>query len=357
LSCVRNYIVVPDTPQARLFAACYDVIVTKPFFRNNMILMFFSIQGFVNTRYFAFMLLDILNMSSTLANIIRSVTDNLLALGLVLYLIICAVVLYAQFGLQNFEDAFVYDDEVDDESPNADGGCHSAVACAFLIFYSGVPSGALSNVMDPLVKGDADYIARMFFDLSFFVVVGVVLFNVITGIMVDGFRALRGEANERAEVLENACFVCGFTREFYDDLPSIQGLPTFDHHKEKDHNYWYYVYFYVFLKQKRKTELSGVESYVWTMLQASDPAWVPNRNSAALQANSLSGGGAVSDSAGGVPDDGLGGGVGLPHRAGGELLELKEAVSDIKVGLQALTSIVASSTALAAAAAPYKGKG
>ena len=37
------------------------------------------------------MLLDILNMSSTLANIIRSVTDNLLALGLVLYLIICAV--------------------------------------------------------------------------------------------------------------------------------------------------------------------------------------------------------------------------------------------------------------------------
>jgi hypothetical protein len=50
LRCVRNYIVVPNTPQTRLFVSIYDVIVTKPFFRNNMILMFFSIQGFINTR-------------------------------------------------------------------------------------------------------------------------------------------------------------------------------------------------------------------------------------------------------------------------------------------------------------------
>jgi hypothetical protein len=40
----------------------------------------------------------------------------------------------------------------------------------------------------------------MFFDLSFFIVVGVLLFNVITGLMVDGFGALRDEANERADV-------------------------------------------------------------------------------------------------------------------------------------------------------------
>jgi len=49
-------------------------------------------------------------------------------------------------------------------------------------------------------KGDADFLGRMFFDLSFFVIVGVLLFNVITGLMVDGFGALRDEANERADV-------------------------------------------------------------------------------------------------------------------------------------------------------------
>jgi len=52
-------------------------------------------------------------------------------------------------------------------------------------------------------------------------------------------------------VLENACFVCGFTREYYDDIPNFNG-PSFDSHKDKDHNYWFYVYFYVYLKQKKK---------------------------------------------------------------------------------------------------------
>jgi hypothetical protein len=68
------------------------------------------------------------------------------------------------------------------------------------------------------LKGDSDYIARIFFDLSFFIVVGVVLFNVITGLMVDGFGALRDEANERAEVNYSIIFfVCIFNRSVCPD--------------------------------------------------------------------------------------------------------------------------------------------
>jgi len=99
--------------------------------------------------YFAFMLLDVLNMSSTLSIILRSVTDNFLALGLVFYLIICAVIIYAQFGLQNFEEHFSYGID-DDEGQSR--RCGSAISCAFLIIYKAVPSGDLSEIMDPLVK-------------------------------------------------------------------------------------------------------------------------------------------------------------------------------------------------------------
>jgi len=42
------------------------------------------------------MLMDIMNNSTVLANIARSVTNNLGALGWVFYLIICTVVIYAQ---------------------------------------------------------------------------------------------------------------------------------------------------------------------------------------------------------------------------------------------------------------------
>ena len=80
----------------RLFCIAYDVIITKPFFRNHVILMFFSINGYTQSVYFPLMLMDIMNNSKTLANITRSMTDNLGALGWVLYLFISTVVIYAQ---------------------------------------------------------------------------------------------------------------------------------------------------------------------------------------------------------------------------------------------------------------------
>ena len=73
-------------------------------------------------------------------------------------------------------------------------GCHSVVACAWLIMYHGVPTGSLEGVLDVKTNEDLDFLPRMFFDLSFFVIVGIILFNVITGLMVDTFSSLREEA-------------------------------------------------------------------------------------------------------------------------------------------------------------------
>jgi hypothetical protein len=58
--------------------------------------MFFSINGYTQSVYFPLMLMDIMNNSKDLANIARSVTDNMGALGWVFYLFICTVVIYAQ---------------------------------------------------------------------------------------------------------------------------------------------------------------------------------------------------------------------------------------------------------------------
>ena len=58
--------------------------------------MFFSINGYTESVYFPLMLMDIMNNSSVLANIARSVTDNLGELGWVFYLFVCTVVIYAQ---------------------------------------------------------------------------------------------------------------------------------------------------------------------------------------------------------------------------------------------------------------------
>lgn len=66
LLCLRNYIIVPDTRRARIFCILFDSIVTKPFMRNHILLLQFSIQGFFNSEYFTLMLLDVVNISTTL---------------------------------------------------------------------------------------------------------------------------------------------------------------------------------------------------------------------------------------------------------------------------------------------------
>jgi hypothetical protein len=224
--------------------------------------------------------MDIMNNSQIIADVARSVTDNAVQLGWVFYLFVVTMIIYAQFGLEFFEDWFTYDGDADDEEAV---GCHSVVSCFVLIFYHGASTGALDDVFDPISNRDQPtYLKRVLFDLSFFVWVGVLLFNIITGLMVDGFGSLREEFNERKDVYDNACFVCGFTRDSYDDIPNFHG-PSFDNHITEAHNFWSYVHFYVYLKRKNKANLTGVESYVWAMIQKENFAWIPQRNSAALQ--------------------------------------------------------------------------
>lgn len=163
-------------------------------------------------------------------------------------------------------------------------GCHSVVSCFFLILYVGIPGGNLNEVMDAVSNRDQpDYLMRVAFDLSFFIWVGMLLFNIITGLMVEGFGSLRDEDKDRKNILENTCFVCGFLRQTYDDLPNFQG-PNFDYHKNEEHNFWSYVHLYVYLKRRDESGYSGAESYVSSMMNKGDLSWIPRRNSASIQA-------------------------------------------------------------------------
>jgi len=316
LYCVRKWLVVPDTSNARVFCIVYDVMVGRPFFRNHVALMFLSILGFNQSRFFALMLLDALNISPVLGNVIKSVTTSAECLGWVFFLFVVTVIIYAAFGLFNFEDSFMTIPGDDDDYRS----CHSTVSCFFLIFYQAVPQGMLTGtVLTTTDNSDSGFLRRVLFDLSFFIWVGVLLFNIITGLMVDGFGALREADDLRKDILENQCFVCGFTRTTYDDIPSFRG-PNFEHHKREEHEYWNYVNFFVYLKRKPKSEYSGVESYVWRNILTGSLAWVPVRNSAALQ-----------NAAAFVPDDGDSEGV-----TRSDLEILAQEISYIKASLSAI---------------------
>ena len=194
------------------------------------------------------------------------------------FLKVVFVIIFASFGLDLFESQFTYGTDDSDDNPL---GCHSVMSCSWLIMYRAVPIGSLEAVLAWSSNRDEYFLQRFVFDILFFIIIGIVLFNVITGLMVDTFSSLREEAQERADKLINECFICGFTRSAYDDIGMPN--PTFDQHLLKNHYIWNYVFFVQYLNAKDVTEYTGVESYVMNLLNENIMEWVPTRASYATQ--------------------------------------------------------------------------
>lgn len=63
-----------------------------------MLLLACSVLGFFHSPFFSLLLLDIINNSSVLNDIMKSITIPLPALSMVLFTFIITVIVYAQFG-------------------------------------------------------------------------------------------------------------------------------------------------------------------------------------------------------------------------------------------------------------------
>jgi hypothetical protein len=211
--------------------------------------MLFSIVGFTKNEFFSLMLLDIMNNSTLLQNIILCVTVPGTQLLSVFYLFICTAIIYAQFGVQYYEDQFKSE-------------CHSAVSCFWDLMYKAMPVGNLNGVLKVMtnsgVHGSPDYMLRILFDIAFFIWIGILLFNIITGLMIDTFGALRTKGNVRADVLGNQGFVNGITRAQFDDL-GLPNAPSFDDLNSRDQHPWSYVFYYHYLLKKNPLNYTGAD--------------------------------------------------------------------------------------------------
>ena len=127
LPCLRNYVVVADTPATRFFVIAYDTVIKKTFFRNHFVLLAFSVLGFVRNEFFSLLLLDIINNNVMLQNIFKAFVIPIKQLSLIFYMLLVSSLIYAHFGLAYYEESF--------ENADGSGGCHSGVSCWWLIVY------------------------------------------------------------------------------------------------------------------------------------------------------------------------------------------------------------------------------
>lgn len=111
---------------------------------------------------------------------------------------------------------------------------------------------------------------RFVFDVSIFIIVNVTLMNIIFGIIIDTFAALR-DKKTKVEINKNTiCFVCSLSKNIYDKTP--QG---YEHHVQVEHNIWNYLFYIYYIRKEDPTEYTGVDSYVAGMMEREDIFWFP----------------------------------------------------------------------------------
>jgi inositol 1,4,5-triphosphate receptor type 1/inositol 1,4,5-triphosphate receptor type 3 len=80
--------------------------------------------------------------------------------------------------------------------------CDSVIDCILDLFVSGKIGGTMKRFK----------LVRFIADLIFFVFFGLLLSNIVSGIMIDTFAELRNKRDQMHDDKKNKCYICGKDR-------------------------------------------------------------------------------------------------------------------------------------------------
>ena len=225
--------------------------------------------------YFVITLFDIVVRSRLLQKVIEAVTVNSESLTLTFILVAVVIYHFTLVGQLYFRQDFVWGFHDSEGNSQRVDLCASTKDCLMNTFYLGLNyqglAQGLADVREQWVANPEKAYIRWVVDLLFFIAVIVMLLNIIFGIVIDTFAQQRDLQNHIKDNMENVCFVCGIDRNSFDRKHPI----GFEYHTEHEHNIWHYLSFIIHLRTKRRTDLTGPESYVAEMLENKDLSFFP----------------------------------------------------------------------------------
>uniref|UniRef100_A0A914HGQ2 MIR domain-containing protein n=1 Tax=Globodera rostochiensis TaxID=31243 RepID=A0A914HGQ2_GLORO len=174
------------------------------------------------------------------------------------------------------------EDEEDEEEELKIPSCDTLLMCILTTLNWGLRNGGgIGDVLRSVGPHEPYFIWRILYDMTFYIVLIIIVLNLIFGVIIDTFGDLRAEKNEREFVLRNNCFICGLERSRFDNK-SV----TFEEHSEREHNLWHYLHFIVWLQVKDETEFTGPESYVAKCVKERNLDWFPRMQAISLKEDS-----------------------------------------------------------------------
>lgn len=296
---------------AQMTCVAIDTLTEKDTLAQ-MIFLTFAALSYYRFYYASLILLDILTLSERLKAVIKAVINPIEDLAQVLMLMIFVSFIFTVYGLYFFgqyysmaaDDAMFGNIVVDDagngviQTPDDDAQaqiqniavpdagmletCPNLMLCFFETLDQGLRSGDIVDAaFDTTTYQDGlTYADRVVFGLMFFLVVGVILFDIVTGIIIDTFSALREEKGETMSYLRDNSFISGIA---YTDYEEIDPRLSFKELQEVDQNKWNYVFFIAHLEAKPESEYNGAESKIWKQIEMGDATWMPQGSSYQMQ--------------------------------------------------------------------------
>lgn len=256
----------------RLIKLAYDLKFVGGEFWLQLFFTICFLMGIVtgDKWFFCFPLLDIMSMSSTLMALLQAVTLNGDQIVLAVGLVVIIIFLYSLYAYYYVLDTF-WNSSFGTAGENQ---CTSVRHCFFTIFSLGPrSSGSIGDMllrMSYAPDNLAKWYNRYIFDLTIFVIVNVLGMNIIFGIIIQTFAAIREQLNFRTQDKENVCFACSLEKNEIEK--TVRG---FEFHINVDHNIWNYLYFIYYLKKKPVDDHTGPHSDVRQKISKDDIFWFP----------------------------------------------------------------------------------
>ncbi|GMI08106.1 hypothetical protein TrVE_jg11753 [Triparma verrucosa] len=265
---LRSALNAPRSRILNLFMDIFDTLKPAPFLMSffQLIVSFIGLwYPFMNM----FLMLDAGNMSKSLQLCFRAIFIPFKQLCLTIMFFVIVIGIYTAVAFE----AFGIEGYIEGANRLT---CTSFFDCFVLTTYVTFRHSDVSEILEFPEDTDRNYGWRIVFDLTFFIICGMFLFNMIGGLILDTFTHIRDERERRSEIYNSECFVSGITRNTIEEDPRYRFI-TFSGLNDEDQHLWKYLYFIIYLRNKDSDEYTGVESYVSKCLSEESLEWLPSK--------------------------------------------------------------------------------
>ena len=241
---------------------------------NSLLFMFIiSLIGASMKRgeiVYAFLLISIINLNTTLKGITSSIQVKGPELGASFLLLIFLVYFYSNLGFFYLNDNFAAD--IENDIP--DNYCLCLSFCFMTNFDAGIR--ARGGAADQMIRISFErntflYVMRFFYDITYFLICIIIMIDLVFGIILGTFSEMREEERLSDNDKINHCFLCHITREIIEKKKE-----DFQYHRDKRHNLWTYVDYMIFLKFSELRSLNAINLFARMNLDNKNIQFLPS---------------------------------------------------------------------------------